>query len=91
MDPRRSCARCGRIVPQTFVVEDAGEARRGPKALERAGGRAVLGWSTGRANCLQSGVYAARRQEAGAESLLAATNELEAAGASTTRCVEERS
>jgi chromosome segregation protein len=68
-----------RIIPETFVVEDSGDAHGGLQALERAGGHCTARLVNRAGELLQTGIYAARRQEAGAESLLAATNELEAA------------
>jgi chromosome segregation protein len=70
-----------RVIPETFVVNDAGEEDEGSQALQRAGEECAARLVNRAGELLQSGVYGARRQEAGAESLLAAANELGAAGA----------
>jgi chromosome segregation protein len=78
------------IVPETLVVEDAGEADEGLLSLERSGGLGAARLVTRDGELLQPGVFAARRQELGAESLLAATNELAAASKEYDAVCEER-
>jgi chromosome segregation protein len=68
-----------RVVPETLVVDAPGLGDEGLQTLQRLGKQHETRLVTRTGEMLQSSVYAARRQEAGAESLLAATNELEAA------------
>jgi chromosome segregation protein len=66
-----------RLIPETYVVEGGDESGAELQALERVGRQSEARLVNRSGEVLRSGVYAARRQEAGAESLLAATNELE--------------
>ncbi len=79
-----------RIIPETYVVEGSGQEGEGLEALEKAGKQCAARLVNRSGEILQAGVYAARRQEAGAESLLAATNELEAAAREYEDVVKER-
>ncbi len=68
-----------RLVPETLVVEHDSETQEGAQALAELGKACSCRLVNKAGELLLLGLHAARRQEAGAESLLTAANELEAA------------
>ncbi len=68
-----------RLVPQTFVIDDIEQESGGLQLMAQIAEKCEARLVNQAGELLQPGVYVARRNESGAESMLAATNELESA------------
>ncbi len=88
--PESILATLRRIIPRTYIVEEQGDGRGAIEALGASAGRSSVRVVNQRGELLEGGLYAARRHEAGAESLIAATNELAAAASEYATACEER-